>query len=130
MVQIKLAILLVDDQHKALEFYTKAVGFTKTTDVDLGPMRWLTLASPEGVTGCELLLEKTDFPPARAYQKARYDAGIPIVSFTSNDIHAEFERLRGRGVVFRTEPSDTGPILSAVFDDGCGNLVHLVQPKG
>jgi predicted enzyme related to lactoylglutathione lyase len=129
-MQIKLSVLLVSDQDKALDFYTKIVGFTKTADVDLGPMRWLTLASPEGAHGVELLLEKTDFPPAQTYQKARYDAGIPIVSFTSNDIHAEYDRLKKKDVKFRGEPADLGPILSAVFEDGCGNLVHLVQAKG
>lgn len=128
-MQIKLAVLLVSDQDKALDFYTNVVGFTKSADVDLGPLRWLTLASPEGASGVELLLEKTDFPPAQAYQNARYDAGIPLAAFTSNDIHAEFDRLKKKGVKFRGEPSDIGPVLSAVFEDGCGNLVHLVQPK-
>ena len=128
-MQIKLAHILVDDQDKALAFYTNMLGFTKTADVDLGPLRWLTLASPEGAKGVELQLEKTDFPPAQTYQKARYDAGIPLVAFTSSDIDAEYARLKKNGVKFRGEPTDIGPILSVVFEDGCGNLVHLVQPK-
>jgi 4-hydroxyphenylpyruvate dioxygenase-like putative hemolysin len=130
MMLIKLANILVDDQDKALAFYTNVLGFTKTADVNLGPLRWLTVASPEGAQGVELVMEKTDFPPAKTYQKARYDAGIPHVAFTSSNIHAEYARLKSNGVKFRGEPTDAGPVLSAVFEDGCGNLVHLVQPKG
>ena len=129
-MQIKLANVLVDDQDKALEFYTNVVGFTKSADVDLGPLRWLTVSSPEGARGVELVLEKTDFPPSQTYQRARFEAGIPSLGLTSTDIHAEYQLLKQRGARFRGEPQDLGPILSAVFEDGCGNLVHLIQPKG
>jgi 4-hydroxyphenylpyruvate dioxygenase-like putative hemolysin len=128
-MQIKLATVLVDDQDKALEFYTNIVGFTKSADVDLGHLRWLTIASPEGAHGVDLVLEKTDFPPSQTYQRARFEAGIPALGLTSSDIQAEYELLKERGVRFRGAPQDLGPILSAVFEDGCGNLVHLIQPK-
>jgi 4-hydroxyphenylpyruvate dioxygenase-like putative hemolysin len=128
-MQIKLANVLVDDQDKALEFYTNVVGFTKSADVDLGPLRWLTVSSPEGAQGVELVLEKTEFPPSQTYQRARFEAGIPSLGLTSNNIHAEYQLLKERGAKFRGEPQDLGPILSAVFEDGCGNLVHLIQPK-
>jgi 4-hydroxyphenylpyruvate dioxygenase-like putative hemolysin len=128
-MQIKLASVLVDNQDKALEFYTRVVGFTKSADVDLGPLRWLTVSSPEGAQGVELVLEKTDFPPSQTYQRARFEAGIPALGLTSSNIHAEYQLLKERGARFRGEPRDLGPILSAVFEDGCGNLVHLIQPK-
>jgi catechol 2,3-dioxygenase-like lactoylglutathione lyase family enzyme len=129
-MQIKLATVLVDDQDKALDFYTNVVGFTKSADVDLGPLRWLTVSSPDGVRGVELVLEKTDFPPSQTYQRARYEAGIPMLGLTSSDIQSEYRLLKERGVRFRDAPRDLGPIVSAVFEDGCGNLVHLIQPKG
>jgi hypothetical protein len=77
----------------------------------------------------QIKLEKTDFPPSQTYQRARYEAGIPILGLTSSNIHAEYQLLKERGARFRGEPQDLGPILSAVFEDGCGNLVHLIQPK-
>jgi catechol 2,3-dioxygenase-like lactoylglutathione lyase family enzyme len=128
-MQIKLASILVDNQDKALEFYTHIVGFTKSADIDLGTLRWLTVSSPDGPQGIELVLEKTDFPPSLTYQRARYEAGIPALGLTSDSIHTEYLRLKERGVKFRGEPRDVWPVLSAVFEDGCGNLVHLVQPK-
>jgi len=94
----------------------------------MGPLRWLTVASPEGADDVELILEKDDFPPARAYQQARFNAGIPMVAFTSRDIQAEYQKLKRAGVNFLGEPKSLGSIVSAVFEDGCGNLLHLVQP--
>lgn len=129
-MQIKLVNLLVDDQDKALQFYTEKLGFEKSADVDFGPLRWLTVVSPDGAPGVELQFEKTDFPPARAYQKARYEAGIPILGLNSLDIQADYERLKARSVRVRGEPRNMGVIWSLVFEDGCGNLVHLIQPTG
>ncbi len=94
----------------------------------MGPFRWLTVSSPEGVNGVELVLEPMGFPPARTYQKALFDAGIPATAFISRDIAAEFKRLTGRGVKFRGEPASMGPITAVLFEDTCGNLINLVQP--
>ena len=127
-MQIKLASVMVDDQDKALRFYTDVLGLVKATDLLIGPLRWLTVSSPEGAEGVELVLELTDFPPSQTYQKARFDAGIPAVALFTVDIEAEHRRLLTAGVAFHSRPQAMGPILSAVFEDGCGNLVHLVQP--
>jgi catechol 2,3-dioxygenase-like lactoylglutathione lyase family enzyme len=129
-VQIKIASLYVDDQDKALDFYTGKLGFTKEADIPMGPTyRWLTVVSPEGVAGVELALEGLHFDGARAYQQALYAAGIPATAFVTDDIHTEVARLRERGVTVRGEPVDMGPIQAVTFEDGCGNLIHLVQPK-
>jgi predicted enzyme related to lactoylglutathione lyase len=127
-MQIRLSSVLVDDQEKALRFYTTVLGFAKDKDIPMGPFRWLTVNSPEGAQGVELVLEPMNFPPAQAYQKALFDAGIAATAFLSNDIQAEFTRLNERGVKFRGEPKSTGPIISVVFEDTCGNLINLVQP--
>ena len=128
-MQIKFVSVLVEDQQKALEFYTKVLGFEKMADIPMGEYRWLTVTSPDGMAGVELVLEPVAFPPARVYQKALFDAGIPIAAFTTKDIAAECERLRGLGVTFRTEPTDMGPVTLASFEDTCGNLIHLAQPR-
>jgi catechol 2,3-dioxygenase-like lactoylglutathione lyase family enzyme len=96
-MQIKITAIPVDDQDKALDFYTNKLGFTKKADIHIGPLRWLTVSSPEGPEGVELVLQTMDFPPSRIYQKARFDADIPAVAFISNDVHAEYARL-ARGV--------------------------------
>jgi 4-hydroxyphenylpyruvate dioxygenase-like putative hemolysin len=127
-MQITMSVISVDDQDNALEFYTGKLGFTKKTDMNMGPLRWLTVSSPEGAEGVELVLEKTDFPPAKTYQKARFDAGIPAIAFTSSDIHTEYAQLKERGVTCRGAPRDMGPFTSFSFEDGCGNLLSLVQP--
>ena len=127
-MKITTAVILVDNQEKALQFYVGKLGLKKKSDILMGPFRWLTVSVPEGVDGMEIYFEPTDFPPAKVYQKARFDAGIPIFSFTATDIHGEYARLKGLGVVFRSEPKNLGPILSAEFEDTCGNLIHLVQP--
>ena len=95
----------------------------------MGEYRWLTVTSPDGVEGVELVLEPMAFPPARAYQKALFEAGIPATAFTTQDIAAEVERLKARGVKFRGEPQEMGPIKVVVFEDTCGNLINLVQPQ-
>ena len=127
-MQIKLASVMVDDQDKALRFYTTILGFVKKADIPVGPFRWLTVSSPQGVEGVELVLEPMGFPPARTYQKALFDAGIPATAFMTNVIEAEYRRLKQLGVSFRGEPRSMGPISAVLFEDTCGNLINLVQP--
>lgn len=128
-MRIYLSSVMVDDQAKALKFYTEKLGFVKKTDISANGYRWLTVASPEGVDGVELVLEPIGFPPAREYQKALYDAGIPITAFFTNDIQAEYKRLTERGVIFRGSPQDMGTVTTVLFEDTCGNLINLAQPK-
>jgi catechol 2,3-dioxygenase-like lactoylglutathione lyase family enzyme len=128
-MQIKFVSITVEDQESALQFYTSVLGFEKMADIPMGEYRWLTVTSPDGIEGVELVLEPLGFPPARAYQKALFEAGIPATAFTTKDIAAEVERLKGRGVQFRGEPQDMGPIKVVVFEDTCGNLINLVQPE-
>ena len=128
-MQLKFVSLMVRDQESALRFYTETLGFTKMADIPMGPeFRWLTVVSPEGVAGTELVLEPLGFAPARAYQQALFEAGIPATAFISADIHAEVARLKAKGVVFRGEPRAMGPVTAVLFEDGCGNLINLVQP--
>jgi catechol 2,3-dioxygenase-like lactoylglutathione lyase family enzyme len=127
-LQIRIVSLLVDNQDKALDFYTTVLGFVKNKDIPMGKFRWLTVTSPEGAEGVEVLLEPLGFPPAQVYQKALFAAGIPATAFISRDIQAEYHRLKAAGVVFRGEPTKTGPLVAVMFEDGCGNLIHLVQP--
>jgi len=127
-MQLKLASVMVRDQDEALLFYTEKLGFAVKDDLRMGPYRWLTLISPDGVPGAELLLEATDFPPSAQYQQARYEAGIPAIAIYSSDIAADYERLLDRGVTMRGEPTDLGFATAVAFEDGCGNLVNLVQP--
>jgi catechol 2,3-dioxygenase-like lactoylglutathione lyase family enzyme len=127
-MQIRFTSVLVDDQEKALRFYTEVLGFVVKEDIPLGEYRWLTVVSPDGVEGVELVLEPMGFPPARSFQRALYEAGIPLTAFITSDMRAEVERLKARGVVFRGEPADMGSILSVMFEDTCGNLINLVQP--
>ncbi len=126
-IKINVTSVMVDDQAKALKFYTEVLGFEKKTDVPAGEYRWLTVVSPAGAHGIELLLEPMGFPPAKAYQKALFDAGIPITSFGVDDIQKEYERLTKRGVVFRGPPTPMGPVTTVLFEDTCGNLLMLVQ---
>jgi catechol 2,3-dioxygenase-like lactoylglutathione lyase family enzyme len=128
-MQIKLASVMVGDQEKALAFYTGRLGFVKKADISMGAYRWLTVTAPEGVEGMELVLEPMAFPPAQTFQKALYEAGIPATAFFTKDIQAEFSRLKELGVRFRGEPKNMGPITAVMFEDTCGNLIHLVQPK-
>ena len=127
-MQIKFVSIMVQDQERALRFYTDVLGFVKSEDVPVGEYRWLTVTSPDGVDGVELVLEPLAFPPARAYQKALYDAGVPATAFVTSDIHGEVGRLTAAGVEFRGEPVDMGSVTGVMFDDTCGNLIHLVQP--
>lgn len=127
-MQITLASIFVEDQDRALRFYTEILGFQKKHDIPMGEFRWLTVISPEGIAGVELVLEPMAFPPARTYQKALYDAGIPATAFMSADIQTEYQRLKARGVRFRGEPTTMGPVTVVLFEDTCGNLINLVQP--
>lgn len=126
-MQIRHVIIKVDDQEKALSFYTSVVGFVKKLDIPMDRFRWLTVSSPEGAEGVELVLEPNDFPPARASQKALYDAGFPATILATNDIGAEYQRLKGLGVKFRGEPKSVGPVTAVFFEDTCGNIINLVQ---
>lgn len=125
-MQIRHVVIKVNDQDKALEFYTTVLGFEKKLDV-AGNVRWLTLTAPEGADGVELVLEPNHFPPALASQKALYDGGFPATVFSTNDIDAEYQRLKALGVQFRGEPKKMGPVAFAFFDDTCGNLIVLSQ---
>ncbi len=128
-MRISLSSITVTDQEAALIFYTDVLGFEKCNDIPMGKYRWLTVTSPEGVDGVELVLEPLGFPPSREYQKALYDAGIPATAFLTSDIAAEYARLTMLGVNFRSAPIEMGPITTAIFDDTCGNLINLVQPS-
>ena len=127
-MQIKLVSIPVDDQDKALGFYTSILGFETCADVPMGPYRWLTVTSPDGMDGVELVLEPMSFEPARVYQAALFSAGIPATAFISKNIHADYTRLRSMGVIFRSEPQDLGPVTTCIFEDTCGNLINLAQP--
>jgi catechol 2,3-dioxygenase-like lactoylglutathione lyase family enzyme len=127
-MQIKFISVMVQDQEAALKFYTDVLGFRKMADIPTGEYRWLTVTSPDGIEGVELVLEPMGFPPSRAYQKALFDAGIPATALITNDVTADFRRLKGRGVVFRGEPKNMGLITAVTFEDTCGNLINLVQP--
>jgi len=127
MMRITLTSVFVDDQEKALRFYTEVLGFEKKTDMPAGEHRWLTVVSPEGSPDIELVLEPNSHPAAKSYQEAIYGDGIPATSFASANVQAEYERLKGLDVVFHTEPTDMGPVTIAVFDDSCGNLIQMHQ---
>ena len=126
-MKIFITSLFVDDQAKALKFYTDVLGFVKKTDVPAGQFRWLTVVSPEGPADIELLLEPNATPVAKTYQKALYGQGIPATMFKVADCQNEYERLKKLGVVFRVPPTKMGPSISAVFDDTCGNLISIAQ---
>ncbi|HSI99028.1 MAG TPA: VOC family protein [Patescibacteria group bacterium] len=126
-MRINVTSVFVDDQAKALAFYTDVLGFLKKTDVPAGEHRWLTVVSPEAPDGVELLLEPNAHPAAQAYQQAIVADGIPATSFAVDDVQAEFERLTSRGVTFVQPPTPMGPVTTAVFDDTCGNLIQIAS---
>ena len=126
-MRIYITSVLVDDQEKALRFYTDVLGFVKKTDVPLGQARWLTVVSPDAPEGPELLLEPDAHPAARPYKAALVDDGIPVTSFAVEDVQAVFQRLRGLGVRFTQEPLEMGGVTTAVFDDTCGNLIQIAK---
>jgi catechol 2,3-dioxygenase-like lactoylglutathione lyase family enzyme len=126
-MRINITSVLVDDQAKALSFYTDVLGFVKKKDVPVGQARWLTVVSPEEPEGTELLLEPDEHPAAGPFKQALVGDGIPFTSFAVDDVNAEFERLRGLGVRFTQEPADMGGVTTAVFDDTCGNLIQIAS---
>ena len=126
-MRIKLNSVLVNDQEDALRFYTEVLGFRKKVDIPLGEFRWLTVVSPEEPDGTQLALEPVAVPAAATYQRALFDSGIPLTAFAVDDIAAESERLRERGVVFSQEPTDMGGVTIAVFEDTCGNFIQMYQ---
>ena len=125
-MKIYITSVFVDDQDKALRFYTEVLGFQKKDEVPLGADRWLTVVSPQQPEGPELLLEPDSHPAVRPYKDALVDDGIPAASFAVPDVSAEAERLKELGVKFTQEPLQMGPVATAVFDDTCGNLIQIV----
>jgi catechol 2,3-dioxygenase-like lactoylglutathione lyase family enzyme len=126
-MRINMASVLVDDQAKALAFYTDVLGLQKKTDMPLGEYRWLTVVSSDAPDGTELLLEPDSHPAAGPFKRALVEDGIPFTSFAVDDARAEYERLRGVGVRFTQEPTEMGPVTTAVLDDTCGNLIQIAS---
>ncbi|NJP50746.1 VOC family protein [Streptomyces sp. SBST2-5] len=126
-MRIHLTSVFVDDQEKALRFYTDVLGFVKKHDVPMGDHRWLTVVSPEEPDGTELLLEPSVHPAVAPYKSALVQDGIPAASFAVDDVRAEHERLRSLGVTFTQEPLEMGQITTAVLDDTCGNLIQIIH---
>ena len=126
-MRIYVTSVLVEDQRKALDFYTNTLGFEKKRDIPLGDASWLTVVSPEQPDGTELLLEPSGHPAAKPFKDALVQDGIPATSFAVDDVRAEFDRLRSKGVTITQEPTEMGNVTTAVFDDTCGNLIQIVQ---
>ena len=126
-MKIYVTSVLVDDQEKALQFYTNVLGFVKKNDIPLGEARWLTVVSPENAAGPELLLEPDSHPAAGPFKEALAADGIPVTSFAVDDVDAEFQRLRDLGVQFTQEPLEMGGVTTAIFDDTCGNLIQIAK---
>lgn len=126
-MKISLTSVYVDDQDKALAFYTDVLGFTKKNEIPLGEHRWLTVVSAEDPDGVELVLEPDQHPAAKVFKEALVADGIPFTAFTVPDVKAEYERLKARGVVFTQEPLQMGPVTVAVLDDTCGNLIQIAS---
>jgi 4-hydroxyphenylpyruvate dioxygenase-like putative hemolysin len=126
-MQLKFMSVMVLDQDLALQFYTSVLGFQKMADLPLGALRWLTVTSPDGIAGVELVLEPLNFAPALVYQKALFEAGIPAIALITTNIQADVTHLKSKGVHFCAEPKEMGPITSVLFEDTCGNLINLVQ---
>ncbi len=126
-MKIKLTSIYVDDQDKALRFYTEVLGFVKKADVSQGPFRWLTVASPEEPDGTELQLALNDNPAAKTYQQAMFEQGQPAAMFYTNEVRADYERIKARGANFTTPPTQVTGSTIAVLDDACGNLIQLTE---
>jgi catechol 2,3-dioxygenase-like lactoylglutathione lyase family enzyme len=126
-MRINLASVFVDDQDKAVHFYTDVLGFQKKTEIPLGEASWLTVVSPDDPDGTELVLEPDGHPAVKPFKQALVEDGIPYTSFAVDDVRHEFERLRALGVRFTQEPVDLGPVTTAVFDDTCGNLIQIAR---
>jgi catechol 2,3-dioxygenase-like lactoylglutathione lyase family enzyme len=126
-MRVNLASVLVDEQDKALRFYTEVLGFQQKHDVPMGEHRWITVVSPEDPDGTELVLEPDEHPAVKPFKEALVADGIPFTAFAVDDVRTEFERLRGLGVRFTQEPTSMGPVTTAVLDDTCGNLIQIQQ---
>jgi catechol 2,3-dioxygenase-like lactoylglutathione lyase family enzyme len=124
-MRINITSVFVDDQAAALRFYTEVLGFVKKTEAPVGEFLWLTVVSPDQPDGVELLLEPSAHPAVPPYKKALVADGIPAAQFAVDDVQAEYERLKGLGVTFTQEPTQMGPVTTAVFDDTCGNLIQI-----
>jgi glyoxylase I family protein len=127
-MKIKLNSIFVDDQNKALKFYTEVLGFKKSKEIPVGEFKWLTVTSAEGPADVELVLEPNANPAAKQYQESIFKQGIPITAFEVDDIKAEYERLKDH-VMFTMKPTPQGPVTIAIFPDTCGNLIQLYQPS-
>jgi glyoxylase I family protein len=127
-MRIKLTSIMVDDQEKALRFYTDVLGFRKRHDIPVGEYRWITVTSPDGHDDVELALEPNANPAGRTFQEAMFSQGIPLAAFEVSDIGTEFARLSAKGVAFTQQPQQAGPMTLAVFADTCGNLIQIYQP--
>jgi glyoxylase I family protein len=126
-MRIKLNSIMVDDQSKALDFYTRVLGFEKSKDFPVGQYRWITVVSPEGRDDLELVLEPNANPAGKTFQTALFEQGIPATAFEVSDLDAEYARLRAAGVAFTQAPTQAGPVRIAVFADTCGNLIQLYE---
>ncbi len=126
-MKIQLTSVYVDDQEKALRFYTEALGFTKKADFTNGPYRWLTVASPDDPDGTQLQLALNDDPAAKAYQQAMFEQGKPAVMFFTDDVNADYERIKSHGAEFKMPPTQTTGSTIAQVDDTCGNLIQITQ---
>jgi catechol 2,3-dioxygenase-like lactoylglutathione lyase family enzyme len=126
-MRIRLVSIQVDDQEKALRFYTDVLGFQKKQDIPAGAYRWISVVSPEDPDGAELVLEPNANPVGKAYQEGLYGQRIPATAFEVADVDAEYQRLGARGVTFQSAPLSAGPVKIAVLDDGCGNWIQLYQ---
>lgn len=122
--------VMVDDQRKALAFYTDVLGFVKRTEIPMGEVSWLTVVSPHAPNGMELSLEPDSHPAARPFKQALVEDGIPFTSFAVDDVQAEYERLSAKGVRFTQPPTNLGPVIVATLDDTCGNLLQIAQLTG
>ena len=127
-MRIKLTSIMVDDQDKALRFYTEVLGFRKKHEIPVGEYKWITVVSQEGPDDLELALEPNVNPAAKTFQESMFAQGIPLASFEVGDIEQEYARLKVHGVVFTAEPTKAGPVTIAVFSDTCGNLIQMHQP--
>ena len=126
-MKIIVTSIFVQDQDKALEFYSEKLGFVKKEDEPAGEFRWITVVSPDDLEGTELLLEPNDHPAAKEYQKKIFADGIPATMFGAIDIRKEYKRLMENGVKFTMEPTEMGRVTVAIFDDTCGNLIQIIQ---
>ncbi len=128
-MRIHLAGVFVNDQQKALRFYTETLGFQLKHNIPLGEFSWITVVSPEDPEGTEFLLEPDNHPAVRPFVQALVEDGIPSTSFAVDDVQAEYERLQAKGVHFTQPPTDLGPVITAILDDTCGNLIQIQEQK-